>query len=146
MPIASITESGPRDQIDADHPVPAVLRDPGRHRTDRPETEDDDRSAVGDARVLDGLPGGRQHVREQHETLLGRAVGDLDRRVLRLRNVQVLGLPAGHCAVELGEAEERGAHALLAHLGRLALGLEALLAHEAAAARDLEGDHHAVAG
>ena len=64
--------------------------------------------------------------------------------VLRLGHAQELGLAAGHLAVELGVAEQRGAHALLADLGGLALRLEPLVAHQAVPARDLEWDHHAV--
>ena len=55
----------------------------------------------------------------------GGPFGHLDRAVLRLRHAQALGLAARHLAVELGVAEQRGAHALLAHLGRLALRLQA---------------------
>jgi hypothetical protein len=52
---------------------------------------------------------------------------------------------ARHLAVELRVAEQRGALALVAHLGRLALREEALVAHEAVAAGDVEGDDDAVA-
>ena len=82
------------------------------------------RAAVGDRRVLDRLPGGRQHVGEVEEALVGRALGHLDRPVLRLRHAQELGLAAGHLAVELRVAEQRGALAVLAHLRRLALRLQ----------------------
>jgi hypothetical protein len=54
-------------------------------------------------------------------------------------------LAAGDGAVELREPEERGAHALLAHLRRLALRVEVLIAHEAVPARDLERDDDAIA-
>jgi hypothetical protein len=64
--------------------------------------------------------------------------------VLGLGDAQVLGLSAVHISVEFGIAEERRPHALLADLGCLALGLEALVAHEAVSARDLEGDHDAI--
>src|SRR5215217_9045009 len=43
-----------------------------------------------------------------------------------------------------GCGEQGCAHALLAHLGGLALGLKPPLAHEAVAAGDLEGDYHPV--
>ena len=66
--------------------------------------------------------------------------------VVGLRDAQVLGLPARKLPVELGVAEQGRAHALLAHLGGLALGLQPPLAHEAVPAGDLEGDHHSVSG
>jgi hypothetical protein len=59
---------------------------------------------------------------------------------------RVLGLPARHLPVELGIAEQRRPHPLVAYLGRLALRLQAPVAHEAAAAGDLERDDHAVPG
>ena len=68
------------------------------------------------------LPGGGQDVGEEQEAVVGRALGDLDRPVVGLRDAQELRLAARHLAVELGVAEERRAHALLAHLGGLALG------------------------
>ena len=42
------------------------------------------------------LPRGGQHVGEVDEPVVRRPVGHLDRRVLRLRHPQVLGLSAGH--------------------------------------------------
>ena len=87
------------------------------------------RAAVGDVGVLDGLPRGGQHVGQEEEPVVGRPVGHLDRAVLRLRHPQVLGLAAGHLAVELGVAEQRGARAVLAHLGGLALRLQARASH-----------------
>ncbi len=65
-------------------------------------------------------------------------------RELGLRHSQKFGLPAGHRAVQLGVAEQRGAHALVAHLRRLALGEQLQIAHIATAAGDLEGNDHAV--
>src|SRR3712207_8831270 len=59
---------------------------------------------------------------------------------------QVLGLAAGHISVELGVAEQRGAEALLAVLRGLALRLQALRAHPAGAAGDVERDDDPVAG
>ena len=64
--------------------------------------------------------------------------------ILCLRDTQVLGLAPGHLAVEARIAEERGAHALIADLSGLALGVQAGIAHVAVAAGDLERDHHAV--
>jgi hypothetical protein len=99
-------------EIDADDAEALVLGDAAGHVADRAEAEDDERAAVGHRRVLDGLPGGRQDVGEVDEPVVRRALGDLDRRVLRLRHAQELGLPAGHRAVELGVAEQRRALAL----------------------------------
>ena len=48
----------------------------------------------GSLRVLDRLPRGRQDVGEEQEAVVGRAVGHLDRAVLRLRHAQELGLAA----------------------------------------------------
>ena len=59
----------------------------------------------GIAGVLDRLPCGRQHVGEVDEALVGRALGDLDRAELRLRDAQELGLAARDLPVELGVAE-----------------------------------------
>lgn len=64
---------------------------------------------------------------------------------LRLWYPQILGLAAGNPAVQLRIAEQRRAHALILHLGLLALRVELLIAHEAVTARDLEGNDHAFA-
>ena len=105
-------------EVDADHPAgAAVLRDARAHLADRPEAEHEDGLAVGHVGVLDRLPGGRQHVGEVDEAVVGRAFGHLDRPVLRLRHAQELGLAAGHLAVELRVAEQRGAGAVLAGPG-----------------------------
>ena len=87
------------------------------------------RAAVGHVGVLDGLPRRGQHVGEVDEAVVRRALGHLDRAVVGLRHPQVLRLAAGHLAVELGVAEQRRAHALLADLGRLALGLQSRWSH-----------------
>src|SRR3546814_5328141 len=63
---------------------------------------------------------------------------------LCLRYSEVLSLPAGHRAVELGEAEQCCARSLIADLRRLALCVEARIAHETVATRDLERNHDAV--
>jgi hypothetical protein len=97
-------------EIDADDAEALVLGDAAGHVADRAEAEHDERAAVGHRRVLDGLPGGRQDVGEVDEAVVRRALGDLDRRVLRLRHAQELGLAAGHRAVELRVAEQRRAH------------------------------------
>ena len=108
--------------------------DPGAHLPDRPEPVDDDAAAPRDVGVLHGLPGGWQHVGEVYEAVVGRSVGHLDWAELRLRHAQELGLTAGDLAVELRVAEQRGALALVAHLRRLALRVEVLVAHVAVAA------------
>ena len=79
----------------------AVPGDPSGHLADRAEAEDGDGAALGDVGVLDGLPGGGQHVGEEQEPLVRGTVGHLDRPVLGLGHPQVLGLAAGHLAVEL---------------------------------------------
>jgi hypothetical protein len=132
-------------EIDADHAVTPVERYARGHVPDRAKAEDGDASAVRDAGVLDRLPGRRQDVRQVDEALVRKLFRHLDVRVVRVRHAQELGLAAGLIAVQLRVAEQRRAHALLAHLGGLALGLEALVAHEAAAAGDLERNDHAVA-
>lgn len=58
-------------------------------------------------------------------------------RVLRLGYAQELRLSASNLPVEFGVAEQRGPHALIAHLSGLALGLQALVAHEAVPVGDL---------
>jgi len=83
-------------------------------------------------------PSGGQNVRQKHETLVGRTVRNLDRRVLRLRDAQQLSLAARDGSIELREAEQRGPHPLLTHLCRLALRVEVLVTHEAVPAGDLE--------
>jgi hypothetical protein len=122
-----------------------VLGDPARHLADRAQADHGDAAALGYQRVLDRLPGGRQHVGQEEKAVVRGAIGDLDGPVVGLRHAQELGLPAGHLAVELRVAEQRGAHALVVVLGRLALRLQSLLAHEAVATGDVERDHHAVA-
>ena len=134
-----------RDEVDADHAGALVLGDARAHVADRAEAEHRDRPALRDVRVLDRLPRGRQHVGEVEEAIVARPLGHLDRAVLGLRHAQELGLPAGDLAVELRVAEQRGAHALVRDLGGLALGLQAVVAHEARAAGDVERDHHAIA-
>jgi hypothetical protein len=64
---------------------------------------------------------------------------------MRLRHPQQFRLPARYLTVELRVSEQRRAGAVLAHLRRLALRLQPVVAHEAMAARDVEWDHHAIA-
>ena len=133
-------EVEPEDGLDAQ-----VLGDAGAHLADRPEADDGEAAALRDLRVLHRLPRGGQDVGEEEEAVVRRPVGDLDRPVLRLRNAQELGLAAGDLAVELRVAEERGAGALLTDLRRLALRLQAVVAHPAVPAGDVERDDDAVA-
>lgn len=73
-------------------------------------------------------------------------VWHLDVRVLGLWDTQVFGLAPGHAAVQLRITEQCGPHALVPDLGGLALVLQALAAHVAVTARDLERHHHPVTG
>jgi hypothetical protein len=114
-----------RHEVHADDAVALVHRDPRGHVADRAEPEDGHAAAVGDRRVVHGLPRGGQHVREIDEALVRRSI---------LR------------AVQLRVAVQHRAHALVADLRRLALGLKAVVAHEAAPAGHLERHHDAVAG
>ena len=112
--------------------------DPAGHVADRAEAEHEQGATLGHVGVRDRLPGGGQDVGEEHEALVRRALRHLDRHELGLRHPQVLRLGARHLAVQLAEAEQRGAHALVAHLGGLALRVQPLGAHPAVPATDLE--------
>ena len=141
----------PREPLGDDVGAEDLLRaevqgDPGGHVADRAQAEDEHAAVLRDAGVLHRLPGRRQDVGEVDEAVVGRAVGHLDRQGVAERHPQVLGLAAGHLAVELRVAEQRGAEALLPVLRRLALRLQALRAHPAGAAGDVERDDDAVAG
>ena len=95
-----------RYEVDADDGVGAeVLGDSGAHLADRPEPEHEHAVVGGDVGVLDGLPGGGEDVGEKQEAIVRRAVGDLDRAVVGLRDAQELGLSAGDLAVELRVAQ-----------------------------------------
>src|SRR5829696_4472632 len=131
-------------EIHPDDPEAEVLGDAAGHVAYWPETHHGHTATLGDVGISDRLPGGGQDVREVDEALVWRSLRDLYVGVLGLGDAQVLGLSAVHISVEFGIAEERRPHALLADLGCLALGLEALVAHEAVSARDLEGDHDAI--
>ena len=61
-------------------------------------------------------------------------------------HAQVLRLASGHLAIQLGVAEQRRTHVVLADLGGLALGLQTAVAHEARPAGDLEGDDDPIPG
>ncbi len=133
-------------EVDADHPVAAVLRDAAGHVADRPEAEHDDGAARRNCRVLDGLPSRRHHVGEEDEAVVRRPFRHLYRKTVPERDAQVLRLPARHLPVQLRVPEQGGALSVLVHLGRLALRLQALAAHEAVAARNVERHHDPITG
>lgn len=54
-------------QLDADHAMTAVQRDPRRHVSGRTEADDDHGAAVRHSGVLDCPPSGRQYVGQEHE-------------------------------------------------------------------------------
>jgi len=134
-----------RHAVDGDDVIAAVPRDPGGHLPDGSEAEDRETATLGHAGVLHALPRGGQHVGEVEEALVGRALGDDDRTEVGVRDPQVLRLAAGDLAVELGEAEQRRPHPLVAVLRGLALREQVALAHPAMSTADGERDHHAVA-
>ncbi|CAH0295882.1 hypothetical protein SRABI128_04026 [Microbacterium sp. Bi128] len=133
------------DRVDRQDAVAQVHADARRELPHGPEPHDRERPAVGDVRVLHALPGGRHDVAEEQVPVVGQVVADADVVVVGQRHPQVLGLPAGHLAVQLGEAEQRRAAVVLAHLRGLTLRLQSAQAHEAVSARDVEGHHDAVA-
>lgn len=61
-------------------------------------------------------------------------------------NTRILRLPAWHLAVEFGVAKQCCSVALLVYLGGRALGVQALSAHETAAAGDIERHHYPITG
>ncbi len=99
----------------------AVKGDPGRHVANRTESEHGDAAAWRNVGVDDGLQRGGQDVGEVEEPLIGWPVLHLDRQRVAERDPQQLRLAAGHLAVELGEAEERGPHSPVLDLRGLAL-------------------------
>ncbi len=132
------------DRIDGHDVVAEVHADPGNELSDRAEAGDDERSPIRNVCILDRLPGRRQDVAEEQIALVRQFGADLDGVVVSEGDPQELGLAAGNLPVQLGVAEQRGAGVLVAHLSRLALGLEAALAHEAVSAGDSEGDDDTV--
>ena len=110
------------------------------------EAEHREAAAVGDVRIGDGLPGGRQNIGEVDEAIVRRSVGNLDRAEVSLRHTQELGLAAGDLTVHLRVPEQRCALAVVTHLRGLALGVELLITHVALPAGDVERDHDAIAG
>ncbi|OEI68888.1 hypothetical protein Cus16_1377 [Curtobacterium sp. ER1/6] len=132
-------------RVDGEHAVAQVLADARGELADRAEAEHRERAALGDLGVLHGLPRGRDDVAHEEPLVVSTGVGHLDGAVVGVRHAQVLGLAAGDLAVHLRVPEERGTGAVLLHLGGLALRLEAVLAHPAVPARDVERDDDAVA-
>nr|WP_230198286.1 hypothetical protein [Flaviflexus massiliensis] len=130
--------------IRRDHPVAQVLADPGGHLPDRAQTQHRQRAAVGDRRVVHGLPGGGHDVGKKQVALVFADVGNLDRPVVRVRHAQVLRLPAGHRAVKPRVTEELRAGPVFADLGGFTLRLQSLAAHEAMPAGNVEGDDHPI--
>jgi hypothetical protein len=63
---------------------------------------------------------------------------------LGLRDPEVLGLASGDFAVQLRVAEEGRPLAAVSVLGRLALGVQPFVAHEAVPARNVERHHDPV--
>ena len=126
-------------EVDADHGLDAeVLGHPGAHVADRPEAEHGQRAAPGRVGVLHRLPGRGQHVGEEDEPVVRRPLRHLDRQRVAERHAQELGLTPRNLPVQLRVAEQRRAGAVLVDLGGLALAVQALAAHEARAARDVE--------
>ena len=145
VPAARSSRSGTRSI--AEHALgAAVLRDPaGTSRRSARGRARATAAAVGDLGVLDGLPGGGQHVGQVDEAVVGRPLRDLDRAEVRLRHAQELGLPARAPGRRAWCSRRARRRCLLAHLRRLALRLQLVLAHEAVAAGDVERDDDAVA-
>jgi hypothetical protein len=123
----------------------AMAGDAGAHVADRAQTQYDERATGGRVGVRDALPRRREDVGQVDEPVVGRTFRNLDRQRVAKRDAQVLGLRAGHLAVELGVAEERGPAALFVNLGGLALAVQARRAHRAGAAGDVERHHYPVA-
>ncbi len=131
--------------VDGEDAVSGADAHPRGHVADRAGAEDEERAALGDVGVLQRLPRGRQHVGEEEEAVVGVLVRHLDRQEVREGDAEVLRLPAGDLAVELAVAEEARAGAVLVVLRGLALAVEALPAHPARAAADVERYDDAVA-
>ena len=136
-----------RYEVDSENPFGTERPgDPGAELPDRPEAEDRQAPALRRVGISHRLPRRGQDVGEVEESVIGRAFRNLDRAEIGVRDPQVLGLAAGDLTVELGIAEQRRPLAVLPNLRGLALGVEVLVAHEAVAAGDIEGDDHTIAG
>ena len=144
-PVAARQLISLRDEVDADDALDAkVPGDSNAHLPDRPETVDRERASFRHVRVCHRLPGGREHVGEIEEALVGWAFRHFDRAVVRLWDAEILGLTPGDGSVELRVAEQGGAFVVLVHLGRLTLRLKPVVAHEAVAAGDVERHHDTI--
>jgi hypothetical protein len=130
------------DRVDL---VAEVRGDPGGELTDRTEAVDADAAAVRHVRVLHGLPGGREDVAQEEVAVVAQLGTHDDAVDVGAVHTQVLRLSAGDLPVHLRVAVERRTRAVVVVLGGLALRLQSALAHVALAARDREGDDHAVA-
>ncbi len=133
------------DRLDGEHPIPPVHAGTGYELADGPQTQHGQSSAFGDLGVLHALPGCGQDVAEIQVPVVGELRPDTDVVVVGEGHSEVLRLPSGDLAVQLGVSEQGGAAAVLPHLRGLALRLQAAPAHEAVPAGDGEGNHHAVA-
>jgi hypothetical protein len=128
------------EPVDPDHSAGAEMaRDPGAHLPAGSETEDRDRTAGRDLGVHHRLPGSGQDVGEQQRSQLRHTVVDLHRSEVSLRHPHVLRLGAGHPAIHVGEAEQRGALAAVEVLRGLALAVELAREHEAEPQEMLNG-------
>ena len=135
-----------RHRVDADHPFYAeVFADAGGKLPDRSEAEYGQRAARRSVCVHHRLPRRGQDVGQVQELLVRGAVGDLDRTELGLGHAQVLGLAAGHRAVQRRVTEQGRALALGRDLRRLTLGEQPAGTHPAVPAGDVERDDDPVA-
>ena len=144
-----------REMVDGDDPLGTEQqRRLDREQPDRAAAPHGDRVAGLDVGIDRGLPAGRQDVGQEQDLVVLEAVGNDHRADVGIGHADIFGLAAGIAAGEVGIAE-RAAHRV-AHqdfggvggLRRVAVvaGAELLaLAEEALAARDGEGDDHALA-
>ncbi len=133
-----------RHQIDRDHARTPMHGDTSCHLADRTQPQHRDRAPVRNVRVFHRLPGGGQHVREVGEAVVRRPIRNLDVSRIGQGHTEILRLRTRHAAVQLRVAEKCCATPLFPNLSRFTLRLEPVVAHEAAAARDLERDDHSV--
>ncbi len=110
-----------RDSVDADDPCALMGGDASGHVADRAESEHGNRSPAGYLGVLDGLPCGRENVRQVHVARIRVLQRHLDVGELRLRHTEILCLATGHRSVQLRIAEQCGTRSLFGDTGRLTL-------------------------
>jgi hypothetical protein len=96
---------------------------------------------------------GRKNIGEKQHLLVGNSVRDLERADIGERHPGVLRLAAGEAAEHVRIAEQTGGRVAEQFfrerrigIGILAKGKQVFLAEKAIAARNREGNHHAVAG